>query len=283
MNQKTHPAPKVHLTFDELSSVQTGRAARLALQRVELRQQRQARQAAQRREHMLDAAFALFQETGLQGFNMRELGHRAGYTPGALYAYFDGKAAILQALRDRLLNQLTVEFQRSGSRHRTGVRDRGGRAGAMADPVDAAAAAFLSLCEVWWHWLAQDPLRLRLLLAVDQPVAAPRPRPPAEPDTSAAAACDEPSLLQQLCQATLPCTDALQAMGLPAEQADRLHEASLVWGIGLLVLHAQQADAPILGERFMEGVRQRLVATLPAQGSAAPDALQRPQGNLFGR
>ena len=86
MNQSARPAQKVHLAFDDLSRVRTGEATPSSAQRVQVRRQRQERQAAQRRELMLDAALALFQETGLQGFNMRELGLRAGirlerYTP----------------------------------------------------------------------------------------------------------------------------------------------------------------------------------------------------------
>lgn len=275
MNQSTRPAQKVHLAFDDLSRVRTGEATPSSAQRVQVRRQRQERQAAQRRELMLDAALALFQETGLQGFNMRELGLRAGYTPGALYAYFDGKAAILQALRDRLLNQLTVDLQQSVPRRRPNARTAG-------DQIDADASSFLLLSRVWWRWLAQDTLRLHLLLAVDLPVTAPLSGARSQPEPGASVMPDAPSLLQQLIRATMPCKEALHTMGLSAERADDLHVHSIVWGIGLLVLHGQQAGSPVLGEHFLEGLRQQLMTAPPMSVSSAPDDTQRPQGDLFG-
>lgn len=263
------------LTFNELVTVPTETQANRDSLLGDLRRLRQAQQAAHRREQMLDAAFSLFQEVGLQGFNMRELGQRAGYTAGALYAYFDGKAAILDALRDRLLQQLTLELQQSLPKRRSVLRERSSAPIATADHGEGSAALFLQLSQAWWRWLALDSVRWRILLAVDQPVAAHFQTVSERRD---AAITDAPSLLQQLCDATVPCRDVLYAAGLSIDQASRLQEESLVRGAGLLVLHALHTDAAGLEERFVEGLRQLVFAA-----GLVPDDPPGPQRDLFGR
>lgn len=263
------------LAFDELAIVPTKTQASRDLLRGDRRRQRQAQQAAQRREQMLDAAFSLFQEVGLQGFNMRELGHRAGYTAGALYAYFDGKAAILQALRDRLLQQLTHELQQSVPKRRSMLRERSGAPAATADHGEGRVAVFLQLSQAWWRWLAGDSVRWRILLAVDQPVATAFLTVSEGRDV---AIHDAPDLLEQLCDATALCRDALHAAGLSTDQASWLQKESLVRGAGLLVLHAHRTDAAFLEERFVEGLQPLLSASGLVQDGPA-----RSQRDLFGR
>lgn len=263
------------LTFDALAIVPTKTEAIRDSLRVDRRRQRQAQQAAHRREQMLDAAFSLFQEVGLQGFNMRELGHRAGYTAGALYAYFDGKAAILQALRDRLLQQLTHELLQSVPKRRALLRERSSAPFTTADHGESGVAVFLQLSLAWWRWLVLDSVRWRVLLAVDQPVATPFLTVSAQRGVGVN---DAPDLLQQLCGATALCREALQAAGLSIDQASRLQEESLVRGAGLLVLHACRSDAAGLEERFVDGLRQLLSAAGLVQDDPA-----RPQRDLFGR
>ena len=47
---------------------------------------------------MLDAARAVFLDVGLTGANIREIAKRAGYTPGAIYSYFDAVQAFFSVL-----------------------------------------------------------------------------------------------------------------------------------------------------------------------------------------
>jgi AcrR family transcriptional regulator len=58
------------------------------------------------RQAILDAALTLIEVNGVDGWSMRELGDRVDYTPGALYRYFDGKAALLAALTADAMEQL---------------------------------------------------------------------------------------------------------------------------------------------------------------------------------
>ena len=47
---------------------------------------------------MLDAARTVFAEAGIEGASIREIAKKAGYTPGAIYSYFESKEAIYAAL-----------------------------------------------------------------------------------------------------------------------------------------------------------------------------------------
>ena len=55
---------------------------------------------------ILDAALALLDDAGLEGFTMRALARRLEADPMAVYRHFDGKEALLAALCDRALADL---------------------------------------------------------------------------------------------------------------------------------------------------------------------------------
>ena len=73
--------------FDAITPVLSPEQVKLQQQRQSDRRRRQERLSEERRQQLLDTAWWLWQEVGAQGFNMRELAQRAGYTAGALYAY----------------------------------------------------------------------------------------------------------------------------------------------------------------------------------------------------
>ena len=77
---------------------------------------RQQLVADTRRELILQAARSAFFELGLDGTSLREIAKRAGYTPGALYSYFDSKEAVYAALLSESLDRLnaTVESALEG-------------------------------------------------------------------------------------------------------------------------------------------------------------------------
>ncbi|GAA3803189.1 TetR/AcrR family transcriptional regulator [Cellulomonas soli] len=54
-----------------------------------------------RREEILDAALALFDERGIGPVSTNHVAERAGISPGNLYYWFSGKPAILRALVER--------------------------------------------------------------------------------------------------------------------------------------------------------------------------------------
>jgi AcrR family transcriptional regulator len=50
------------------------------------------------RQAILDASTILFLERGYQGFSLRQVAERIGYSPGTIYLYFADKDAIVQAI-----------------------------------------------------------------------------------------------------------------------------------------------------------------------------------------
>ena len=61
---------------------------------MEKGQRRREAVSEHKRELILDAAKQIFAEEGLEGASLRAIAVRAGYTPAALYFYFESKEAI---------------------------------------------------------------------------------------------------------------------------------------------------------------------------------------------
>jgi AcrR family transcriptional regulator len=57
------------------------------------------------RDAIIDAAWALVREEGLAGLSLRDLAKRAGVTTPTIYAYFDSKRAIYDAMFARAANE----------------------------------------------------------------------------------------------------------------------------------------------------------------------------------
>ena len=59
-----------------------------------------------RRQQILDAAAALFQEVGYEGFSVALLASKAGVVKGTLYLYFKTREEVFLALYDQSLNRM---------------------------------------------------------------------------------------------------------------------------------------------------------------------------------
>lgn len=93
-------------------------------------------EVAAQRARILAAAAALFEQEGYAAISMRRLAVAAGLTPMTLYAYFDGKPAILAALWTSLMAEAL----------------------AALDEVEAAEpkGRLLALCRAYvGHWIAR--------------------------------------------------------------------------------------------------------------------------------
>jgi AcrR family transcriptional regulator len=75
-------------------------------ERAQQRRDRLAVVSDAKRAHILSAARDVFEERGLDGASIREIAKRAGYTPGAIYSYFDAKEEIYGALLGESLERL---------------------------------------------------------------------------------------------------------------------------------------------------------------------------------
>lgn len=67
---------------------------------------RRTRRPEARPDEILDAALAVFGETGFAAARVEDIAARAGLSKGAIYIYFDSKQAMLRALVRRLADRL---------------------------------------------------------------------------------------------------------------------------------------------------------------------------------
>lgn len=81
---------------------------------MQTRLQRQQAMNDSRRALMLDAARSVFGRLGIEGASIREIAKQAGYTPGAIYSYFENKEAIYGALLAESLERLNTAVDAAG-------------------------------------------------------------------------------------------------------------------------------------------------------------------------
>lgn len=77
---------------------------------VRRRISRQAQATHERREQILDAAVAAFNESGFNGTSIRDVAARVGMSHTGVLHHFPDKAALLEAVLDRRLERAVAEF-----------------------------------------------------------------------------------------------------------------------------------------------------------------------------
>ena len=207
---------------------------------MQAKTERQQAMTDVRRALVLDAARAVFEKLGIEGASIREIARAAGYTPGAIYFYYDSKEAIYGALLAESLERLNDKVAQAV----TGALD-------PAAQLEAKASA-------WFDFYADNPRELDLGFYLVQGM---RPR-------GLNATLNE-QLNNRLHDALQPCEAALQALGLTGEAALRETTALFAHGVGLLLLkHTGRIrmfgqDATLLFDAYviglLERVRQRLI------------------------
>lgn len=207
---------------------------------MQAKTERQQAMTDVRRALVLDAARAVFEKLGIEGASIREIARAAGYTPGAIYFYYDSKEAIYGALLAESLERLN---------------DKVAQAGTVAQD---AAARLEAKASAWFDFYADNPRELDLGFYLVQGM---RPR-------GLNATLNE-QLNSRLRDALQPCEAALQALGLTGEAALRETTALFAHGVGLLLLkHTGRIrmfgqDATLLFDAYVIGllqrVRQRLI------------------------
>ncbi len=205
---------------------------------MEAKLQRQQALNDSRRALMLDAARAVFERLGIEGASIREIAKQAGYTPGAIYSYFDNKEAIYGALLAESLERLNAVVDAAGI-----------EAASPAELLEAKASA-------WFGFYAANPRDLDLGFYLVQGM---QPR-------GLTSELNE-QLNARLYDALRPCDQAMRAMGLNAENALRENTALFAHGVGLLLLlHTGRIrlfgqDATLLFESYLIGLAERLGCT----------------------
>jgi AcrR family transcriptional regulator len=171
------------------------------------RQLRHQAMADARRELVLKAAKAAFFELGIEKASIREIAHRAGYSPGSIYSYFANKEELYGALLGESLDRLNERVQEAQENRSHG-----------ADRLRATAKAFFD-----FYW--ENPHDLDLGFYLYQGM---KPRG-LTPELNEA-------LNTRLRDALQPTQDALQHLGMPAQQALEEITALFAHIVGLLVL-----------------------------------------------
>ncbi|MBA3595072.1 MAG: TetR/AcrR family transcriptional regulator [Pseudomonadota bacterium] len=192
-----------------------------------------------RRALVLDAARSVFERLGIEGASIREIAKQAGYTPGAIYSYFENKEAIYGALLAESLERLNAAVD--AAVHAAGA------AGLSPDELLEATA------RAWFGFYAANPRDLDLGFYLVQGM---RPRGLTTELNF--------QLNDRLHDALRPCEEALQAMGLSPDDALRENTALFAHGVGLLLLqHTGRIrmfgqDATALFKNYVDALLWRL-------------------------
>lgn len=81
-------------------------------ERMSPSQARRARQQQRTRQRILEAATAVLLKHGVDGFSMRRLAARIGYTPTAIYCYFADKESLLGEVVERQFMSFRSMFEK---------------------------------------------------------------------------------------------------------------------------------------------------------------------------
>ena len=215
---------------------------------MEAKVQRQQFNADARRARLLDAARTVFAEAGIEGASVREIAKKAGYTPGAIYSYFESKEAIYGALLGESLERLNATVAQARN-----FRNRPDRT------LQARAQA-------WFGFYLANPRDLDLGFYLVQGMK-PRGLTP-ELDGQ---------LNDRLQDALRPCEAALLDLGLSPSAALRESTALFAHGVGLLLL--QHTGRIRMFKQTAEDLFGRYLAELvarcqPGSGADMPEAAE---------
>ena len=219
------------------------------------RRSRQEAMAQTRRDLVLRAVRQAVAEGGVTNANVRDIAKRAGYTAGALYAYFPGKQALFETV----------------------LADSLSRAQAAAQSAKVAKGApegaFAARAQAWFAYFLAHPAEAHLLLHV------------LSSDGRGLGRVGE-GLATALMDSLAPVTQALQVLGCSPVLLQRETMALLSMAVGVLLIHdpsklsGTNALAVEALASYIESVQLRLVAALEQPAPAlAPEGFA--QVDLF--
>lgn len=243
----------MEVQLHELTPILSAADQEAAERQQQQRQQRQLAMSDTRRALVLDAARSVFAEKGVEGASIREIARRAGYTPGAIYSYFESKEAIYAALLAESLERLNAEV-----------------AAARSFKLQPALT-LVAKAQAWFGFYARNPRDLDLGFYLVQGLA---PR-------GLTGELNQ-QLNGRLQDALRPCEVALQAMGLSPEAALRENTALFAQGVGLLLLQ-HTGRIRLFGqsaEALFNAYLDQLVLRLRPDSSVG--VRERDQPDLFG-
>ncbi len=213
------------------------------------RSQRLRAVADVRRSLVLAAARSAFFELGLEGASLREIAKRAGYTPGALYSYFQSKEDVYGALLGESLERLNEHVANASLPPASGAAMRGAAARRLrtTGQLRVKATAF-------FEFYRENPRDLDLGFYLFHGMQ-PRGLTPAL----------NRQLNTRLRDALTPVHDALVALGQSAEAAQAEVTALFAHIVGLLLLsHTGRIrmfhqESQALFDRYLDNLSTRVV------------------------
>jgi AcrR family transcriptional regulator len=222
--------------------------------RGDARLARQRAVAGVRRSLVLEAARSAFFELGLEGASLREIARRAGYTPGAIYSYFDSKEEVYGALLGESLERLNA-FVTSAASEPSAGHGGAARWRAAQATVRAKATAF-------FDFYRENPRDLDLGFYLFHGMQ-PRGLTPTLNER----------LNARLRHALAPSREGLVALGLSAQEAQTEVTALFAQIVGLLLLShtgrirmfAQESRA--LLERYLDALLARTSTLAESRGA----------------
>ncbi|MDE2416757.1 MAG: TetR/AcrR family transcriptional regulator [Burkholderiales bacterium] len=225
---------------------------------MEAKIRRQLAMADARKGLILDAARVAFSRLGLERTSMREIAKQAGYTVGALYAYFSSKQELLSALLEEMTGRLQTAVL------------------AARPPKGHPEHMLLARGQAWLTFFISQPHDMELMLYLLAGIGTQR----AQADIGR-------RVHSQIRKTLEPMGEALLASGATPGQLDGELEALLAQGVGLLMaqdtnrLQAPEQSPEALFARYLQDLLNRYQAEVQASVTGAADKAAAPQVDLF--
>lgn len=224
---------------------------------MELAMKRQRAMQDARRGLILEAARRVFMRSGVERSSMREIAKEAGYTPGALYAYFSGKQQLLSTLLADMVARI------------------GDAVIAARAPKGQPERLLIARGQAWLAYLIANPRELELVVFLLSAGM-----------SGAKAAQLAQSVHQGLRDGLYPMMESLTSLGLKPDVASQELEGALAFGLGLLLtqdhsrLQTPEMSPEFLYQRYLQQLLARYSspAESTVQGAVASSP---PQVNLF--
>jgi AcrR family transcriptional regulator len=225
---------------------------------MEAKIRRQLAMVDARRALVLDAARVTFARLGLERTSMREIAKEAGYTVGALYAYFSSKQELLSALLEEMAGRLQPVVQ------------------AAKAPKGHPEQLLMAQGQAWLAFFISQPHDMALMLYLLAGAATSR----GQGDTGQRVHAPLRKTLE-------PLGETLMALGATIAQRDEEVEALLAHCVGLLMaqdtsrLQAAQQSPEALQGRYLHALINRYHQDESAKVKDAGNGSAAPQVDLF--